>query len=248
MSSLPITAGPDLNAQRGLVQTSLGAVILQLIVLLAGIIITILLGVKPDSALGYYELMGENPLTGLLLDDSFSLLLIVLYLFSFTGLFFLCREKHFTLAFFATLLTFVAVIAAVNAHSGFSLLHLSEKYWLAPDETTKTQLLAAGEAVISQNMWFSSAGFFSGIFLQGAGVLMSFAMFGTGNFRRLTIISGVTANGLDLINHLIHYSFPGAASIFLYIAGPFYLIWYLMLSMDLFRIAKQMKVYKGHDS
>lgn len=233
MNSLPISAVPDLNAKRGLIQTSLAAVILQLIVLLAGIFITILLGVKPDSAIGYYELMGENPLTGLLVDDSFSLLLIVLYLFSFPGLFFLCRKKHFTLAFFATLLTFVAVVLAINAHSGFSMYHLSKSYGLATSEVTKLQLLTAGEAVIAKNMWFSSAGFFSGVFLQGAGVLLSFAMLGTGYFRKLTILAGILANGLDLINHLIHYSLPDLANIFLYIAGPIYVMWYVMLILDL---------------
>jgi hypothetical protein len=239
MSTSALSVVTDLKEKRGLIQTSLAAVIAQLAVLLVGILVTMLLGAKPDTALGYYQIMGSNPVAGLLIDDSFSLLLIVLYLFSFTGLFFLCREKHFSLAFFATLLTFTAVILAVSTHSGFSLLHLSEKYSLAIDETTKTQLLAAGEAVIAQNMWFSSAGFFSGVFLQGAGVIMSLAMLGNDNFRKLTIIAGIIANGLDLINHLIHYSLPELASIFLYIAGPFYLIWYVMLIFDLSRILKR---------
>jgi hypothetical protein len=221
-----------------LVRVSGIAVLLQLLFIIAGFVITASFGSSPNSALEFYEIMRESKIIGLLRDDFHNIMIIVLYLFSFTGLFFVVMKNNFSLSLFATLLTFTAVILCIASHSGFSLMHLSEQYWSIIDETVKLQLIAAGESVIAQNMWNSSSAFFSGIFLQGGGVLMSAAMLGDKNFRKLTIYSGFLANGLDLVNHLIHYFSPSLALIILYIAGPFYIIWYLMLSRDLFKFLK----------
>ncbi|MBN2410269.1 hypothetical protein JXQ31_01170 [candidate division KSB1 bacterium] len=224
-----------------LIRVSGIAALLQLIVITVGIVITAGLGPKPDSAYEYYVMMQESKFIGLLTDDFYSIILVSLYLFTFSGLFFVVMKNNFSLSIFATLLTFTAVILCISSHSGFSLMHLSDLYWVATDETTKSGLIAAGEAVIAQNIWNSSSAFFSGIFLQGGGVLISAAMLGDKNFRKLTIFSGFIANGLDLVQHLVHYFAPSPAEIILYIAGPFYIIWFLMLSLDLFKLVKLIK-------
>jgi len=224
-----------------LVKVSGIAVLLQLLLVIVGIVIAIGLGPRPDSALEAYEIMRDSTIIGLLRDDFYNIILIVLYLFSFTGLFFVVVKNNFSLSLFATLLTFTAVILCITNHSGFSLMHLSEKYWATTDEMARVQLVAAGESILAQNMWNSSAAFFSGIFLQGGGVLMSLAMLGDKNFSKITIVSGILANGPDLLQHLIHYFAPSVAEIILYIAGPFYVIWFIMLSRDLSKIVKSMK-------
>lgn len=221
-----------------LVRVSGIAVLLQLIFVIIGFIISATYGAVPSSALEAYEIMGKSRIIGLLRDDSYNLMIISLYLFSFTGLFFLVMRNKFALSLFAILLTYIAVILCISSHSGFSLMHLSEQYLKSSDETVKIQLIAAGESVMAQNIWNSTSGFFSGVFLQGGGVLMSVAMLGDKNFRKLTIFSGIIANGLDLFQHLIHYSIPSIALIIQYISGPFYIVWFIMLSLDLFRFVK----------
>jgi hypothetical protein len=228
----------DLRNKIGLLRTSFFAVILQLVVIIINIVVIVVFGEKPDSALAYFESFFNNALVTFLRDDLFSILLIVLYLFSFSGLFFLLKNHHFSLAFFATLLTFCAVILSMNAYSGFSMMHLSNNYWAATDESVRLQIIAAGEAVIAKNNWNSSAGFFAGTFLQGAGVLMSIAMIGNSNFRKITLAAGIISNGLDLINHFLHYGYPDAANLLISIAGPIYIVWYLMIAIDLYRVLK----------
>ncbi|MCK5153789.1 MAG: hypothetical protein KAQ93_05465 [Spirochaetales bacterium] len=221
-----------------LVNISKVAILLQLFVIPATIIIVVLLGEPPQSALEAFEMMKENQILGLIRDDLYNILMISLYLFSFSGLFFVLRRHNFSLTFLATLFTFTAVVFALSSHSGFSLLHLSRQYWSASDESLRSSFIAAGETIISLNMWNSSSGYFAGIFLQGGGILMSIAMIGSKDFSKLTIISGITANGLDLIQHLIHPFLPNVSEYFMYGMGPFYLIWFFMLFKNLNRYIK----------
>lgn len=228
------------NSLISLVKISGFSACLQLFSIVIGILVIAIIGARPDSVLEYYKLVQENKINALLQDDFFSLILITLYLFTFSGLFFILMTRRFTLAFYATLLTFIAVILCINSHSGFSLMHLGELYGATTDEALKLQLAAAGESVIAQNIWNSTAAFFSGIFLQGGGVLISLAMLGQREFRKLTILSGLFGNGLDLLQHLLHYSFPAFPQIILYVIGPFYLLWFFMLALDLFKYSKRL--------
>ncbi len=215
------------------------AAIAQLLVLSVGIVVTAGVGVIPTTAIGFFTLMHDNLLMGFLIDDFFSVLLITLYLFTFPALFQVLKTRNFSLSFYGAILSVIAVILTLSAHTGFSLLHLNGQYWAATDEMTRTRFLTAGEAVIAGNIWNSTAGFFSGVFLQGGGILMSAAMVGSGRFRRLTIIAGLLANSLDLINHLIGHWLPVMARILLFVGGPFYLVWYIMLFLDLRRLRKE---------
>ncbi len=81
--------------------------------------------------------------------------------------------------------------------------------------------------------------------LQGSGVMISLAMIGSGKFRKLTIVSGILGNGIDLIQHVIHPVLPNAAEIILMFAGPFYLIWYVTLGMDFYRYSRSLKLDLG---
>ena len=218
---------------------SIAGFVLQLICVVGGAIIIGIMGGQPQTALEYFEVMRESKLAGLFYADFFSILLVALYLLTFTGLFFVVARRNFAIAFFSTLLTYIAVILTISAHSGFTLIHLSEQYWATSDELLRMQFLTAGEAAISQNIWNSTSGFFSGLFLQGAGVLISIAMLKHPSFTKVTAISGLIANGLDLVQHLMHHSRIEAPDAILYIAGPLYLIWYISMAIDLFKERKR---------
>ncbi|MBN2049539.1 MAG: hypothetical protein JW760_03785 [Spirochaetales bacterium] len=223
----------ELSLPGSFVKTASFAAIIQPAVLLIGLVVTAGASFIPSDAPGFFTLMNESPLMGFLMDDFFSVLLITLYLFTFPALFLILMKRHFTLSFYGALLSVIAVILTLSVHTGFSLLHLNGEYRTAVDDAMRSQVLAAGTAILAGNIWNSTAGFFAGVFLQGGGVLMSAAMIGSGRFRRLTIISGLLANGLDLMNHLSGHWLPALAKILLFIGGPFYIIWYVMLFLDL---------------
>ncbi len=224
-----------------LIKISRTAVIVQLMIIPTMIVIVASLGEPFKTAQEAFAVLEESQVLGLIRDDLYNVVMISLYFLSFPGLYFLLRRNNFTLAFLATLFTFSAVIFALTAHSGFSLLHLSNLYWEASDEAIKAGLIMAGDTVIAQNMWNSSAGYFAGILLQGGGVLISIAMIRSKDFTLLTIISGIAANGLDLLQHLIHPFFPSISQIFIYLMGPFYIIWFVMLAVNLHKYIKKEK-------
>lgn len=212
------------------------AAILQLLILLIAIVVIGIYGLRPESALDNFEMFKDSKLIGLLRDDFLSLILIILYLFTFPALFVALMKHQFTLSFYATLLTIIGVILCTASHSGFSLMYLTDLYWNSTDVNTKLQFLAAGESIIAGNMWNTTASFFSGIFLQGSGVLISIAMIGSGKFSKYVIISGLIANGLDLLQHVMHVFTNNVPEIILWLAGPFYILWFLMLGIDLLKL------------
>lgn len=223
---------------RGISKIAGAAAWLQLAIIISLIIITMVLGPKPDSVEEYYTLFQQNPLAGLLQDDLASLILIALYLPVFFGLYRVLRPVNDAFAGLAVVLTFVAVTTTFAVHSGFSLLHLSDQYAAAANEALRTQLLAAGEAVIASNMWNSSGAYMTGILLQGSGVLISAIMLKSEDFGKLTAYAGILANGFDLAQHIIHPFVPAVSETLLMMAGPFYLLWFFMLGRVLLRLAK----------
>jgi len=113
------------------------------------IIVVSTLGLKPTSAHEYFTLLESNRIVGLLRDDFLSLIIISLYLVTFFALYGAMRRVNGVYAALATVLTFAAVICSFASHSGFSMLHLSEQYAAALTDAVRSQLLAAGEAIIA---------------------------------------------------------------------------------------------------
>lgn len=223
---------------QGMFKLAGAAAWLQFAIVIGLIIISTILGPKPDSVEEYYTLFQKNPLAGLLQDDLASLILIALYLPLFFGLYGALKRVNSTFAAFVTVLTFIAVTTTFAIHSGFSLLHLSDQYAAATTEAQRTQLLAAGEAVIASNMWNSSGAYMTGILLQGAGVLISFLMLKGNDFGRVVAYTGILGNGFDLVQHIIHPFAPSVASTLLMLAGPFYFVWFIMLGRKLWQLGQ----------
>lgn len=217
---------------------------MQLLLILLFAFTSMHFGLRPETALEAFTAFEKGTIYGLMKDEILIIFMLSLYLLNFSALFFVLKDRKFTLVFLAVLFTYAAVILSLATHSGFSLMHLSHIYSQATDEEIKNQLLAAGEAVLASNMWNSTSSYFSGFLLQGGGVMISLAMIGSGRFKTITIFSGIIGNGLDLIQHAIHHWIPGPADIILKVAGPFYIIWFIMLAIDLFKCSRPDKAMK----
>jgi len=226
------------NEYKPLITLSAWAFVLKLIALFSAGTVAALFGAPFQNARGFFQSYAIHPFINLLRDDFLNLTMISLYLLSFPGLFILCREGNYTAALLGLGGTVIAVILSIGSHKGLALAHLYDSYAAAGDPSLKNAYLAAADALVSNNLWHSTSGFFSGLFLQGGGVLMGLAMWGIPGFRKVTVFSILAANGLDLINHLIHYTQPAAAQVFLYLAGPFYILWFIFSAFDLFRAVK----------
>jgi hypothetical protein len=212
---------------------------LQLIVTVVTVAAAFALGARPTDVEEFFAVYQDNLLVGLLRDDFASLVIITLYLGTAPALYLALKRVDHTVAFFATLFTLIAVAVTFATHTGFTMLHLSREYAAAATPAEQAQLLAAGQAILASDIWNSTAGYMSGILLQGAGVLIALVMLRGSDFGRLTAYAGLLANGIDLLQHVLHPFTPSLSAIILYAAGPFYLLWFPLMGRDLLRLARQ---------
>ena len=215
------------------------AAILQIVLIVIGIIVVGVLGIRPENGQQAMNMFLKSPISGLLQDEILTVWMMFLYIFTFTALFIVLFKQSPAITLFAVIGTFMAVIITICAHSAFSLMHLSKLYETTSDTSVKSGIMAAAEAVVARNMWNSTSSYFCGILLQGSGILISIAMFKSKKFKLITVIGGIMGNGIDLIQHLFHYLQPDIVHVLLLIAGPFYLAWYVFTGVDLFKLAKR---------
>jgi hypothetical protein len=213
------------------------ASLLQLAVILAYTVMTVILGPRLTSAEEFFAYQQGHRLLSILRVDFPLLILIGLYLGNFPALLVSLWRVNPVWSMFATLFTVIAVTLSFAGESTFALLHLGDQYATAASEAQRAQFLAAGEAVIASGWWNSSGSYMTGILLQGGGVIISLVMLRSRDFHRLTAISGLISNAFDLIQHLVHPFMPSISQ-YLSALMVFYLLWYPMLAWDLFRLAK----------
>jgi hypothetical protein len=214
------------------------AALLQLVTILGYSVALGVLGPKPVGAAEYFSIYQEGPLKMVLRGDFLLLILIGLYLGTFPALYISLRRISPVYTALATLFTVISVTLTFAGEATFSLLYLAEQYVGATSEIVRSQLLAAGDAVIASGMWHSTAAYMSGILLQGSGVMISVIMLRSQDFRKVTAYAGLFGNGLDLIQHLIHPFVPQVSVILTQVMGLGYFIWFPMLAWDFFRLAK----------
>ena len=215
------------------------AALLQLAAILFTIVVAVTFGPRPTSAAEFFAIQQSNSLAALLRGD-FVLMFLLLgaYLGTFPALWWNLRRISPVAATFATLFTAIAVILSFSGESTFALLHLGDLYAAAVSEAQRTQFLAAGEAVLAAGWWNSTGSYVAGILLQGGGIIISLVMLRSRDFNKVTAISGLLGNALDLIQHVIHPFAPAVSSTLMMVMGPFYLVWFPMLARDLFRLGR----------
>jgi hypothetical protein len=166
--------------------------LIQLACVLATIVVTATVGLEPSSPMGYFEMFQENRLQALLRLDFPTMIQLALWPITIMSIYAIFRRTHAAYAALTGVLVFVGVTVALAAHSGFSIIHISDQYALAATEAQKAQLVASAEAVISTDMWHSSAGFLAGLFMQGGLAFISIVGLRSGRLSKGTAITGLT--------------------------------------------------------
>jgi hypothetical protein len=198
------------------------------------------LGGEPSTADEHFTVLRNDRVVGLLRLDFASVISMAAYYLVFCGIYAVLRRAHAAYVAVATALVFVGITLWLATHSALSMIFLSDRYPAATTDARRSHLLAAGEAVIASDMWHSSGPLVGGILLLAAAVMISVLMLRSSVFSRFTAIAGILANGLDLVRTLINLLLPGnPADILMAIAGPFYLVWLILLGRRLLQL--------GHD-
>lgn len=205
---------------------------------LATIVQVILLGGPPTSAAQTFDLLQHHRIVGLLRLDLPTVALLPLYYLLFLGLFAALRYSDFAHALLSTTLAIVGVTLVLATPTALSMIPLSDKFAAATSPSDRSQLLAAGEAVLAADMWHATGAILGGVFTQIGAVLISVVMLKGGVFSKTTAWLGIVMHGLDLahiVGGLIH---PVFGVVLMSLAGPLYPIWLTMVGLRLIGLAK----------
>jgi len=233
-TSIPVPAIP----QRALFRIASRVALLQLVGFLIYAVTIGVLGPRPQTAKEFFELFQATPLKAFCVADLPLVVLVGLYLGTFPALYVALKKTAPVAVTVAVGATLIAILIGFANDATFSLWHLAERYGSATTEGERQTLLAAGEAVLAAGWWKSTNSYLNGLFLQGSGALISVVMFRSASFGRVTAVTGLLANGLDLVQHLLEPFVHGIQATLAPVMGPLYLVWFALLARDFARLAR----------
>jgi hypothetical protein len=109
----------------------------------------------PDTAIGWFELFGKNPVLGLLSFEFLFLLYGMLSVPLSLALYFAVRKTDPVLAVLYIALGMLSTVAVFTARPAFEMLYLSGQYATASTEAQRAVFLAAGESMLA--VWHGTA-------------------------------------------------------------------------------------------
>jgi hypothetical protein len=204
----------------------------------ATFLILYLLGSPPETIEQYFAMIAENKLKGLLRLDLLTVLIMPLYYLIFYGLFVALKKTNHGLSAISAIMTVIGVTLFIAMPSALSYMHLSDRFAAAVTEAEKNQLLAAGEAVWASDIWHGTGSLVGGLLLQSGALLFSVVMLKSNVFSKLTAITGIVMYGLDLIHIIFLLFIPVVGNLIMYVAGTLYLLWFPLVGIRFFKMAK----------
>jgi hypothetical protein len=230
---------PNNSAFRSLSKAGGVASFLFLAYSLTSIVILSVFGGPPNTASEVFLMLQTNRTLGLLRMDLLTVVFIPLYYLIFLAIFLALNGKKNPWAIVALISVFVGVTLFLATPSVFSLVNLSDKYSIATSENQRTQLIAAGEAILASDMWHGTGAIVGGILIQFGALVFSILMLPGNIFSKLTAYIGIITHGLDFIHFFFLLLIPPVGVVLLAIAGTLYLLWFPLIGVRLIQIGKQ---------
>ena len=201
------------------------------VVLLVPIQITVfVLYPYPDGVAGWFELLNDNPLAGLIDLDLLlvvdNILLVVIALAMYVGL----RRVNPSVATMALGLWLVGLVLLIAANPAIEMLALSHRFADATTEAERAALLAAGEALIAT--WEGTAFQVSYIIGQIAGLAMGWVMLKSSLFSRPTAYTLIAGNLVGF-----GYYLPAVGLAISAFSGVVLWAWFALVARDFLRLA-----------
>ncbi len=206
---------------------------------LSTIVQLIVLGGPPATAAEAFRLLQSNKMVGLLRLDLPTIVAMPLYYLVFLGLFAALKRTDRANAILSTSLAFVGVTLLLATPTALSMISLSQKYAAATTEASRTQFLAAGEAILATDIWHGTGAIMGGILVQSGAVLISVVMLRSSVFSRTIAYLGILMHGLDLAHIVFGLFLPGTGIVLLAISGPLYPIWFFLVGRRLLQLTSR---------
>lgn len=202
------------------------------------LILVLLNGGYPDSAAECFEMINDNRFAALLRLDIVSVIVIPFYYLLFYSIYQALKKDHeivSKIALFCTLAGVTIFIAGINLAS---IIRISDKYHITSSPEMKQQLLAACEGMLASDMWINTGAIIRGILIESGAIIFSILMLKTLIFNKSTGWIGVITHGFDLSSIIAGLFYPPVKDIFTMVAGPLYIVWFILIGIRLFQLSK----------
>ena len=194
------------------------------------------------TAIDWFKLLQDYRLLGLTLLNFFDLVEYALVALIFLALYVSLWQNSRSAMLIAITSGLIGVTIYFASNQAFAMLALSERYAAATNEAQRSTYLAAGEALLATNnpdATYQGTGIYVSYFLVlFAGLLISIVMLQSDNFSKATAVTGILANGIGLCYFITLAFAPAIYWIPHPISAPFRVVWYFLIALRLFKLAK----------
>lgn len=229
----------------GLCWTGGIAALILIVYSLATMVQLIALGGQPATAAEAFSLLQNHRIVGLLRLDLPTVVVMPLYYFLFLGLFAALRQTDRANVILSTVLALLGITLLLATPTALSMISLSQKYAAATTEAARSQLLAAGEALLASDIWHGTGAIMGGVLVQCGAVLISVVMLRSSVFSRTTAYLGIVMHGLDLAHIVFGLFLPRSAVVLMAMAGPLYPVWFFLVGRRLLQLADAGSTHSG---
>ena len=197
----------------------------------------------PSSALEWFTLLQNDPYIGLSLLNIYDLINFALVGLIFLALYGALRNVNRGIMVMATSFGLIGVAVYLASNQAWEMVSLSKQYAAAISDQQRSILLTAGDVLLATNnpeVPYQATGIYLGLFfVLSAGLLISIVMLRSDIFSKAAAVCGILANGLALLGFIALAFGPTISWIPPTLSAPFRLIWYVLIAIKLFQIAKQ---------
>jgi hypothetical protein len=195
----------------------------------------------PETASDCFEMFRNSRLVALVRLDIVSVVVLPFYFILFYSLFHALKKNHELLARIALFCTVVGMTVFISNINIMSIITISDRYNSALSPDYREQLTSACEALLAANMWENTGAVFSGIVTEAGALLFSIIMLRTSVFNKVTGWISILTHGFDLVSNASGVFNPLFKEIFTMVAGPLYVVWFILIGIGLNKLATSYK-------
>jgi hypothetical protein len=191
---------------------------------------------EPATALEWFSLLEGNKIVGLILLGIVDLINYALVGLIFLAVYGALRKANETAMGLAAFLSMISISVYFASNQALSFLYLSQQFQAATSEAQRSIYLGAGEALLAN---IRGTGWYVSLFLiYLAGLIISVVMFQSNVFNKATAWTGILANSFGLLLFPALIFTPAIAWLPPSLSAPFRVIWYVLIAITLFKLAK----------
>lgn len=187
-------------------------------------------------------MLEENRLSALLSLDILTAVVIPFYLVLFYGIYTTVKRSHPNASAIALFLVLGGIVVFMSTVNILSIVNIGDKYLAAESEELKTLYLAACEGMLADDMWINTGFVYRGLMIESGAIIFSAVMIRSRLFSAVTGWVGLLTHSFDFLSIVFGLFYAPVKDLFTYIAGPLYVLWFIMLLIDMIRLRSTSRI------